>query len=302
MKKNNLWTNGLLLLTAMIWGFAFVAQVDGVNYVGPLTLNGTRFALGVISLLPVVLVFEKGRSSREERKKTIIASLLAGTVLFGASTLQQIGIVYTRSAGVAGFITGLYIVLIPIACFILFRQKTGAQVWIGAVCAVLGLFLLCYKVGEGFRFGLGELLILIGSFFWTAHMILVDRLGKNLPSLHFAWGQFFVCAVWGVVSMFLFETPTLGGILEAKWAILYCGVLSVGVAYTLQVIAQKRANPTFAAILLSTESVFSAIGGAVVGMDHISALGYLGCSLIFAGVLISQHPGKVKKLPNSQNE
>lgn len=302
MKKNNLWTNGLLLLTAMIWGFAFVAQVDGVNYVGPLTLNGTRFALGVISLLPVVLVFEKGRSSREERKKTIIASLLAGTVLFGASTLQQIGIVYTRSAGVAGFITGLYIVLIPIACFVLFRQKTGAQVWIGAVCAVLGLFLLCYKVGEGFRFGIGELLILIGSFFWTAHMILVDRLGKNLRSLHFAWGQFFVCAVWGVVSMFLFETPTLGGILEAKWAILYCGVLSVGVAYTLQVIAQKRADPTFAAILLSTESVFSAIGGAVVGMDHISALGYLGCSLIFAGVLISQRPGKAKKLPNSQKE
>ena len=297
MKKTNLWTNGLLLLTAMIWGFAFVAQVDGINYVGPLTLNGTRFALGVISLLPVVLIFEKGKTDRAERKKTVAASLLAGTVLFCASTLQQIGIVYTRSAGVAGFITGLYIVLIPIACFLIFRQKTGGQVWIGAVCAVIGLFLLCYKVGEGFRFGLGELLILIGSFFWTAHMILVDRLGKNLRSLHFAWGQFFVCAVWGVLAMFLFETPTLGGVLEAKWAILYCGVLSVGVAYTLQVIAQKRANPTFAAILLSTESVFSAIGGAVVGMDQISALGYFGCSLIFAGVLICQIPSKKSEIP-----
>ncbi len=278
------------MLTAMIWGFAFVAQVDGVNYVGPLTLNGTRFAVGVISLLPVVLVFEKGKSNREERKKTVIASLLAGTVLFCASTLQQIGIVYTRSAGVAGFITGLYIVFIPIACFLIFRQKTGAKVWIGAVFAVIGLFLLCYKVGEGFRFGLGELLILIGSFFWTAHMILVDRLGKNLRSLHFAWGQFLVCAVLGVLSMFLFESPTLGGILDAKWAILYCGVLSVGVAYTLQVVAQKKADPTFAAILLSTESVFSAIGGAVVGMDHISLLGYVGCSFIFAGVLICQAP------------
>lgn len=296
MKKTNLWMNGLLLLTAMIWGFAFVAQVDGVNYVGPLTLNGTRFALGVISLLPVVLIFEKEKSSREERKKTIIASLLAGTVLFCASTLQQIGIVYTRSAGVAGFITGLYIVLIPIACFLLFRQKTGVQVWIGAICAVIGLFLLCYKVGEGFRFGIGELLILIGSFFWTAHMILVDRLGKKLRSLHFAWGQFFVCAVLGIVSMFVFETPTLGGIWEAKWAILYCGVLSVGVAYTLQVIAQKKANPTFAAILLSTESVFSAIGGAIFGMDHISALGYAGCALIFAGVLICQAPDRKRNL------
>lgn len=296
MKKKNLWTNGLLLLTAMIWGFAFVAQVDGINYVGPLTLNGTRFALGVVSLLPVVLIFEKGRADKEERKKTVVASLLAGTVLFCASTLQQIGIVYTRSAGVAGFITGLYIVLIPIACFLIFRQKTGGQVWIGALCAVIGLFLLCYKAGEGFRFGLGELLILIGSFFWTAHMILVDRLGKQLRSLHFAWGQFFVCAVWGVLSMFLFETPTVGGILAAKWAILYCGVLSVGVAYTLQVIAQKRANPTFAAILLSTESVFSAIGGAVVGMDCISALGYFGCSLIFSGVLICQVPSRKSKL------
>jgi len=284
------------LLTAMIWGFAFVAQVDGVNYVGPLTLNGTRFAVGVISLLPVVLVFEKGKSNREERKKTVIASLLAGTVLFCASTLQQIGIVYTRSAGVAGFITGLYIVFIPIACFLIFRQKTGAKVWIGAVFAVIGLFLLCYKVGEGFRFGLGELLILIGSFFWTAHMILVDRLGKKLRSLHFAWGQFLVCAVLGVLSMFLFESPTLGGILDAKWAILYCGVLSVGVAYTLQVVAQKKADPTFAAILLSTESVFSAIGGAVVGMDHISLLGYVGCSFIFAGVLICQAPDRKSSL------
>lgn len=290
MKKTGIWTNGLLLLTAMIWGFAFVAQVDGINYVGPLTLNGVRFAVGVLSLLPVVLVFEKGSVDRNERKKTVIASLLAGAVLFSASTLQQIGIVYTRSAGVAGFITGLYIVLIPIACFLLFRHKTGAQIWLGAVLAVIGLFLLCYKVGEGFQFGIGELLLLFGSFFWTAHMILVDRLGKTLRSLHFAWGQFFVCAMLGLLAMFLFEEPTVEGIFNAKWPILYCGVLSVGVAYTLQVIAQKKADPTFAAILLSMESVFSAIGGAVVGMDHISLLGYIGCGLIFAGVVISQLP------------
>lgn len=295
MKKTNIWTNGLLLLTAMIWGFAFVAQVDGINYVGPLTLNGVRFSVGVLSLLPVVLIFEKGRVGSAERKKTVLASLLAGTVLFCASSLQQIGIVYTRSAGVAGFITGLYIVLIPIACFLLFRHKTGVQIWIGAVLALIGLFLLCYKVGEGFRFGLGELLLLLGSFFWTAHMILVDRLGKTLRSLHFAWGQFLVCALLGLLAMFLFEEPTVSGILNAKWPILYCGVLSVGVAYTLQVIAQKRADPTFAAILLSMESVFSAIGGAVVGTDNISSLGYVGCGLIFAGVLISQLPERTKR-------
>ena len=295
MKRTSIWTNGLLLLTAMIWGFAFVAQVDGVKHVGPLTLNGVRFSVGVLSLLPVVLIFEKGRVTREERKKTVVASLLAGFVLFCASTLQQIGIAYTKSAGVAGFITGLYIVLIPIACFLLFRHKTGGQIWLGAVLAVVGLFLLCYKIGEGFCFGLGEVLLLLGSFFWTAHMILVDRLGKTLRSLHFAWGQFLVCAVFGMLAMFLFEEPTIAGILNAKWSILYCGVLSVGVAYTLQVIAQKKADPTFAAILLSMESVFSAIGGAVLGIDHISILGYVGCGLIFAGVVISQLPGRKEK-------
>ena len=292
MSKTKFFINGLLLLTAMIWGFAFVAQVDGVNYVGPLTMNGCRFALGVVSLLPVVLIFERGRVDRKERVRTVVASIITGSVLFTASTLQQIGIVYTRSAGVAGFITGLYTVLIPIACFLLFRQKTGRQVWIGAICAVLGLFLLCYKIGEGFQFGLGEFLLLVGSFFWTAHMILVDRLGKDLRSLHFAWGQFFACAVLGIVSMLIFEEPTWSGILDAKWCIIYCGVLSVGVAYTLQVIAQKKADPTFAAILLSTESVFSAIGGAAFGIDSISYLGYFGCGLIFAGVVISQLPSR----------
>ena len=151
MSKTKFFTNCLLLLTAMIWGFAFVAQVDGVNYIGPFTLNGCRFVLGVLSLLPVVLIFERGKSDRQTRTKTVFSSIITGGVLFAASTFQQIGIVYTGSAGISGFITGLYTVLIPIACFLLFRQKTGKQVVFGAICAVVGLFLLCYKAGEGFR-------------------------------------------------------------------------------------------------------------------------------------------------------
>ena len=278
----------LLFLTAIIWGFAFVAQVEGVEHIGPFTLNGVRFLVGVISLLPVVLVFERGKSGKEEKRKTCIASLLAGSALFCASTLQQIGIYITSSAGVAGFITGLYTVFIPIACFVLFREKTGFNVLIGAVCAVVGIFLLCYKPGEGFSFGLGELLLFIGSFFWTAHVIIVDRVSKNLRSLHFAWGQFVVCAMLGLLGMFIFEEPTISSILDAKWAILYCGVLSVGVAYTLQVIAQKRADPTFAAIVFSTEAVFSAVGGALFGVDSISVLGYIGCAIIFVGIVVSQ--------------
>lgn len=288
MKKTSAFTTFLLFLTAMIWGFAFVAQVGGLDYVGPLTLNGTRFAVGVISLLPVVLIFERGRRERAEQKKTVLASLCAGSVLFAASTLQQIGIAYTKSAGVAGFITGIYIVLVPIAGFLLFRHKTRLGIWGGAVLAVIGLFLLCFKAGEGFYFGIGELLLLIGSFFWTAHILVIDRMAGSLRPLHFAWGQFVVCAALGLISMFLFETPTLGGIREAKWAILYCGVLSVGVAYTLQVVAQRRADPTFATIIMSTESAFSALGGVLFGIDSISPIGYLGCAVIFVGILISQ--------------
>ena len=288
MKKTNILNTALLFLIAMIWGFAFVAQVDGVKYIGSFTLNGVRFALGVISLTPVVLFFERGRRDKAERKKTVIASLLAGTVLFLASTFQQLGIEKTGSAGVAGFITGLYMVLIPIACFLLFKKKTGLNVWLGALCGLLGLFLLCYKSGEGFSFGIGELLLLVGSLLWTAHVIIIDRVAKEIRPLHFSWGQFAVCAVLGLITMFIFEEPTLGGIWDAKWAILYCGVLSVGVAYTLQVIAQRRADPTFAAIVLSTESVFSAVGGAIFGTDKISVLGYVGCVVMFAGIILSQ--------------
>ena len=158
----------------------------------------------------------------------------------------------------------------------------------GAVCAIVGLFLLCYKVGEGFSVGIGEILLLIGALFWTAHVIIVDRLGKSIRSLHFAWGQFAVCAVLGIIGMFIFEEPTVASVMSAKWSLLYCGVFSSGVAYTLQIVAQKRADPTFAAIILSTEAVFSAIGGAIFGIDSISWLGYSGCAIIFLGIVLSQ--------------
>lgn len=278
----------LLLLTALIWGFAFVAQVEGMAYVQPFTMNGVRFLIGIIALLPVVLFFERGRVDKQERKRTVVASLVAGVVLFAASSLQQFGIQITGSAGVAGFITGLYTVLVPIACYLLFKQKTGLNVWLGAILAVVGLFLLCYRVGEGLYFGYGELLLLIGSLFWTAHVMVIDRLGKSIRSLHFAWGQFAVCAALGLIAMLIFEQPNMSNILDAKWSLLYCGVLSSGVAYTLQVVAQKRSDPTMAAIVLSTESCFSALGGVIFKIDSITLLGYCGCALMFAGIIISQ--------------
>ena len=293
--KQKITSLSLLFLTAIIWGFAFVAQVDGSAHIGSFAMNGLRYPLGAISLLPVVLLFERGTVEKQERIRTVVASVIAGTLLFCASTLQQLGIEYTGSAGVAGFITGLYTVLVPIGCFLLFKHKTGVNVWMGAICAVVGLFLLCYRIGEGLTFGKGEILLLIGSFLWAAHVIVIDRLGKNIRSLHFAWGQFAVCSVLSVVTMLVLDRPTLSGISDAKWAILYCGVLSVGVAYTLQVIAQKKADPAFAAIILSTESVFSAIGGAIFGIDDITWLGYLGCVIMFVGIVVSQLPIKTAK-------
>ena len=259
-----------------------------MEYIGPFTMIGVRFFIAIIALLPVVLFFERGRVGKEERRRTVFASVLAGSVLFTASALQQFGIKLTASAGVSGFITGLYTVLVPITCYILFKQKTGFNVWLGAICATFGLFMLCYKPGEGLSFGLGELLLFIGALFWTAHVIIIDKLGRSIRSLHFSWGQFAVCALLGVIAMFIFEEPSVGAMLDAKWSILYCGIMSSGVAYTLQIIGQKRADPTLAVIILSTESMFSAVGGVIFGIDELGVIGYVGCAVMFVGIVISQ--------------
>ena len=292
--KSKIVTTACLFLTAIIWGFAFVAQFFGAGEVGSFAMNGLRFPLGTLSLLPVMLIFERGRSDKTQRKKNAFASLLAGTTLFIASTLQQVGIMVSGSVGISGFLTGLYTIFVPIACYVFFKKKTGINIVFSAVLAVIGIFMLCIKPGEGFSFGFGELLLLIGAFFWTAHVVIVDRCGKELRSLHFCFGQFLVCSVWSVLVMVIFEMPTLEGISAAAIPILYAGVLSVGVAYTLQVISQKRADPTFASIIFSTESVFSAIGGVIFGIDSISAVGYIGCGLIFCGIVISQLDFKKK--------
>jgi drug/metabolite transporter (DMT)-like permease len=281
-----------LFLTAMIWGFAFVFQVKGTESIDSFTFNAVRFVVGTVSLIPVVLIFE-GKlifSGIVKLKKMLPGWIVCGTILCIASSLQQIGIKTTGSAGLAGFITAIYTVLTPVMYFLIFRKKTKIQVWIGAVLAVVGLAFLCFKAGEGLSFGLGEILLLIGAFFWAAHMISVDYFAKELPSLSFAWGQFFVCSILSIICMLAFELPafSFANIIDAKWDILYCGVMSVGIAYTLQIVGQKRSDPTFAAIVFSLESVFSAVGGVMFGIDNITVLGYFGCAVIFAGIVISQ--------------
>lgn len=289
-------SNAILLLTAVIWGFAFVAQVEGTKYIGSFTMTGIRFIIGAVVLLPVILIFEKGRMDKAERILTLKASLITGTVLFCASIFQQFGIQLTSSAGVSGLITGLYMIFVPFAYFMFFRNKVGVQVWVGAAIAFIGLIFLCYKSGEGFSFGLGELLLLIGSFFWTAHVMLVDYFGKKVRSVHFSCGQFLTCGTLGIVCALMFERISVTSVMDAKWAILYCGVLSSGVAYTLQVIGQKKADPSTAVIIMSTESAFSAIGGFLFGIDKITYTAIAGCILMFFGIICSQIVPKKRKI------
>lgn len=283
----------MMLLAAMIWGFAIVAQIYGAEHVGTFTMTGVRFTIGSIALIPVIIVLERKKlisifRNKKARLKGVLSGLAAGLALFSATSIQQLGIYTTGSAGVTGLITGLYTILVPLACFLLFRTRIKFNVWIGAVCALLGVFLLCYRPGEGLTFGVGELILFVGTICWTIHFIILDKLSKNLPPITLSVAQFSVCALLGCICMFVFEEPTMADILAAKIPILYCGLLSVGVAYTLQVVAQTKVPASLAVIVLSTESVFSAIGGVIFGTDTMSLLGVLGCVVFFFGIVVSQ--------------
>lgn len=292
----NIRSLGILLITAMIWGFAFVAQRVGADFVGPFTFNGIRFALGAVSLIPVILIFEKREESKvlhqPKTKKTLFVGIAGGIILFIASWLQQYGIEITKSAGKAGFITGLYTVLVPVFGIFL-KKKTNLNIWMGAVFAVVGLFLLC--INEKWQISYGDAVLLCGSVFWAFHILIIDKFVNEIYSLRFAFVQFAVCAVLGIICAIIFESITMYALKSAVIPVLYGGVMSVGVAYTCQIIGQKNADPTYASIILSTESMFSAIGGAVILHEVMTGRGYVGCVCIFIGIIISQIVPKRKK-------
>lgn len=303
IKENTNKTNGMkiismlmLLVTSMIWGFAFVAQKVGAESLGAFSFNGIRFSLGAISLVPVVIIFERKQLNASKFKKTFFVSVLAGSVLYIASALQQYGIEITKSAGKAGFITGLYTVLVPIFSFVIYRQRKNIGVWVGAIVAVVGLFLL--SVNDSFSLGVGDAVLLLGAVFWAVHILVIDRFVDGVSPLCFSMLQFFVCAILSIISAIIFESPSLTAVMEAKAPLLYGGLCSVGIAYTLQTIGQKYSDPSFAAIIFSTESVFSAIGGALILKEQMILRGYLGCVLIFAGIIISQITFGKKKQTN----
>jgi drug/metabolite transporter (DMT)-like permease len=281
----------ILLLTAAIWGFAFVAQRVGMGFLGAFTFNGIRFALGSISLLPVIYFFDKKFKSENsaERvdadiKTTIKSGVIAGCILYIAASLQQVGLIYTTAAK-AGFITSLYIVLVPILGIFL-KQKTHSTTWLGAITAAVGLYFL--SINEGFTIEFGDLLQVIGALFWAVHIQVIDKFVKNVDAIKLSSTQFATCSVLSLITAFIFEDISMSGVVSAIVPLLYGGVMSAGVAYTLQAVGQRYAKPSHAAIALSMEAVFAAIGGILILNETMSLRGYLGCALMLAGMLISQ--------------
>ncbi|MBN2721075.1 MAG: DMT family transporter [Proteobacteria bacterium] len=289
MKKGTLKADLLLLLTAAIWGFAFVAQRAGMEHVGPFLFNGLRFALGSLSLVPLILYFRKrGNPSERETPKspgTLLAgSLAAGIILFGGASLQQVGIVYT-TAGKAGFITGLYVILVPIIS-LKWGPRTSAGTWAGGILAAVGLYFL--SINKNFSIQWGDFLVLLSAFLWAAHVLWISWLSPRMDSLVLAGTQFAVCSILSLAVAFLREPVAWHLILEASTPILYGGLCSVGIAYTLQIIAQKEAHPAHASIILSMEGSFAVLGGWILLNESMSARGLFGCLLMLLGMIISQ--------------
>ncbi|WP_319406097.1 DMT family transporter [uncultured Desulfosarcina sp.] len=298
MPKQHLKSDLLFLLSAVIWGFAFVAQRMGMDHVGPFTFNGIRFCLGAMVLVPFVYgnrknppQIDQGRNPIQNKNLVYYAGL-AGLAIFAGASLQQVGLVYT-TAGKAGFITGLYVVIVPIMG-LLWGQRTNAGTWGGALMAAVGMYLL--SVNEDFTVSFGDLLELIGAVLWACHIHLIGWLSPKTDSLRLAFIQFMVCAVTSLMTAVMIETASVVDVAAAALPIIYGGVLSVGVAYTLQVVAQRHAHPAHAAILLSLEAVFAAVGGWLILGEVMSGRGIIGCSLMFTGMLVSQLYGMVAKI------
>lgn len=300
MKKNNF----LLVLTALIWGCAFVAQSVGIEYVGPFTMNSVRTILGGLTLLPVIFVLDRMKKKDEdtkmiseeeqkkERKTLLLGGVCCGCLLAVASSVQQIGIMYT-TAGKAGFITALYILIVPILGVVI-GKKVGLKVWIGVGLAAIGMYCLC--ITDGFSIGRGDVLVLICAVVFSFHILAIDYFAPKVDGVKMACIQFWVCGILCAVPMFLTEEPQISQILAAWMPIAYAGVLSCGVAYTLQIVAQKNVEPTVASLLLSLESVFAVLAGAVILHERLSIKETIGCVLVFIAIILAQLPEKKNKI------
>ena len=285
--------NGLLLLGTMIWGAAFVAQSVGMDYLEPFTFQASRCFLGSLVLPPVIAVMDRRGVSRrpvtaEAKKQQLYFGLACGVIIFAACSLQQWGLLYT-TPGKSGFLTSLYIILVPMAG-LLFGRRVKPWVWGSVVLAVLGLYLLCGSTD--FSLGAGELLTLGSAVAFCFHILVIDRASSQVDGVRLSATQFFICGCLSLVCAFLWETPRWENILACWIPIGYAGIFSSGIGYTFQIIGQAHTEPTVASLLMSLESVFSVIFGWIILRQSLAPTELLGCALVFAGVLISQIPGK----------
>lgn len=314
MKNTSLRNPLMLLLTAVIWGVAFVAQSVGMEYIGPFTFNCVRCLIGGVVLIPCIWILGRVRGSetvsgteesekragkngkterayrKNERRILLTGGLCCGLALFVASNLQQFGIQYT-SVGKAGFITAMYIVLVPVLSVFL-KKKIGLKVWISVALAVVGLYLLC--ITEGFSVGLGDLLVLLCAFVFAVHILVIDYFSPKTDGVRLSCIQFLVCGVLSGICMMIAEQPDMGAILQAWMPVLYAGVMSCGVAYTLQIIGQKGMDPTVASLILSLESVVSVLAGWALLGQSLSARELFGCVLMFGAIILAQLPERAK--------
>lgn len=296
--------NIMLLITAFIWGTAFVAQSEGMNYVGPFTYSAVRTLLGGIVLVPVIFFFKRKKSDREEAierkiflKETLKGGIVCGIILFFASSLQQIGISMT-TAGKSGFISAVYIILVPVAEFFFFRKK-NIFVWICAVIAFAGLYLLCVK--EDFSINRGDAIVLLSALWFTAHIMVIDHFNsKNADGMIMSCVQFFTAAVFMTIAMFIFEQPNIENIFEARYTILYAGIMSSGVAFTLQILGQRYADPASASLIMCLESVFAVLSGWLILNEIMVSREITGCVLVFTAAVLAQLKDINKK--SSKNE
>ena len=289
----------LLILTALIWGVAFVAQSVGMDYVGPFTFNAVRSLIGGIVLIPCIFLLDRvGKKEggteekpKEDRKMLVTGGICCGVCLALASSLQQIGIGYT-TVGKAGFITALYMIIVPVIGLFM-GKKAPVMVWVSVALGVIGMYLLC--ITGDFSVGRGDLLVMMGSVCFAVHILVIDYFSPHVSGVKMSCIQFFTCGILCGIPMMLTENPSLPAIISAWAPILYAGVLSCGVAYTLQIVAQKEVSPTAASLMLSLESVFSVLAGWVLLGQQLSARELLGCLLMFAGIILVQLPQKPRQ-------
>ena len=277
----------MILLASFLWGTTFVAQMTGMDNLGPFSYAASRFTLGFIFLLAVWFSQSKNRQRemREGRYKSgFIAGIGSGLFMFAASSLQQIAMLYT-TAGKTAFITCLYIVIVPLGAIIL-GKLIRIENWIGAALALVGLYLLA--IHEDLTFQIGDLIVFVSSFFWAAQILFIDRFASRVDALELSVAQIFVCMTLSFAAMMIFETPTTSAVIDAWFPIFYGGIMSAGVAFTLQVYGQKYAEPSTAAILMSCESIFGAVSSWILLNEIMTGREIFGCVLMFLGVLVTQ--------------